>query len=328
MKIALIAPCHKQPTQEWIESLPTNIPVFIISDAEIWGNDLKIDKPNIQIFDYKRQEKELREMYPFFAKHFHKSSACKTFGLWYAYKQGFEKVIVIDSDCIIQDKKFILKHQQALYTLKGYGWENTIKEFQGGKYFARGFPYSERNKQIVCNLGLWYGQMDINGIDKISNYLLQKKHKDWHKKKENKIAIGYVPLSGMNLMIDRKAIPGLCFLPNFDYQELKFRRHDDIFGGYIFQKIMKKIGDCLSYGNPMVYHDSGVEPREDAEEEKAMNRWDRNFYKIIDKILDNNYIGKYEDGYYYLDKHSGEFIGTPFEPLIPTFEWFTRLYGE
>ncbi len=322
MKIALITACHVQPTEKWLKALP-DIPVIIVDDSD---GKIKIDRENTEVFDYKRQEEELGEHYQYFADTFHKSSSCKNFGLWYAYKQGYDYVIMIDSDCNCS-QNFVKDHLRAIEK-RGIGWENNIREF-GEMDFARGFPYSERDKEIVLNMGMWKGQMDINGQDKIDDPELAKIHDYmWYQVGRNQVANGMIPLSGMNLIISRNAIPAYFLIPNFDYEDLKFRRCDDIFGGYIFQKLAKLKGDVISYGQPLIYHDSPVVPEEDAEEEKAMNEYDKEFYRLVDRAIEDVVISGYKEMFCEFSFFSigGLIRNTKFESLIKSFKWWSNLY--
>lgn len=322
-KVCLVSAVHIQPSQQWIKALP-DIPVFIVDDSD---GQISFTRENIEVFDYKRQKQELGKNYDFFAKTFHKSSACKNFGLWYAYRQGYDYIIIIDSDCICPPN-FVKQHLVALEK-KGNGWENNMTEFEKGNCFARGYPYSERNKKVVLNMGMWRGQMDINGQDKIDNPELAKMHDDeWFPVAITKTANGIIPLSGMNFIIKREAIPAFLLIPNFDYEDLKFRRCDDIFGGYIFQKIVKLKGDCISYGQPLVYHDSEVNPEEDAKEEEAMNKYDSEFYKKVDEIVNSLIQDRdYKDIFgEFVEVVKTKLIGTKFESLMESFNWFKKLY--
>ncbi|MDD4382502.1 MAG: hypothetical protein PHE21_04155, partial [Candidatus Dojkabacteria bacterium] len=96
MKVCLVTAVHIQPTKEWIDALP-NIDIIIIDDS---NGIVKIDKPNVRMFDYKAQEEYLGDKYEAFARLFHKSSSCKNLGHYIAYKEGYDIMIEIDSDCI------------------------------------------------------------------------------------------------------------------------------------------------------------------------------------------------------------------------------------
>jgi len=322
MKIALITAVHITPTKEWIKSLPTDIDIIVVNDE--WKEKVVIDKPNVKVFGYKEQEELLGEHYEYFAKTFHKSSSIKNFGMWYAYKQGYDYVIMIDSDCNCPPN-FVKDHIRAIQK-RGEGWENNISEF--GNHFARGFPYSERDKEIVLNMGMWKGQMDINGQDKIDNPELAKPHDYmWYPVGKTQVANGMIPLSGMNIIIARDAIPAYFLIPNFDYEDLKFRRCDDIFGGYIFQRLARLKGDVISYGQPLVYHDSPVVPEEDAKEEEAMNEYDKEFYELVDNCIKNVSGMDYK---YMFESFENSFeiksLGTKYESLISSFNWWKNLY--
>lgn len=319
-KVCLVSTVHIQPSKEWVDSLPDDIDIFIVDDSD---GKVKIDKDNVRMFNYSQQEEALGDKYDYFSKHFHKSSACKNFGLWYAYNLGYEYVIVIDSDCIIQDKDFVEKHLVLVDGSRngGWGWENPL---EGTGYFSRGLPYEERNKRVVLNLGLWDGLWDINGKDRDPNNSTKNYPTQIGWSPNIKVAVGIIPLSGMNLIIRRDAIPALLFLPNFG----EFRRHDDIMGGYIFQQIMKKAGECLSYGQPLVYHDSGVDAKKDEEEENAMNTSGMYFYKLVDKAMQevmpcDNYRVMFNQF-----RLSINLLHTPFEELVSSFEWWAELFKE
>ena len=327
-KLALVSAVHIQPSEAWIKGLPRDIPVFIVDDS---NGKVKIDLPNVKMFDYAAQKnqwshKKNRSKYKHFHQKFHKSSACKMFGLWYAYKKGFDAVIMIDSDCVITDISFVELHKYVI-GLNGTGWHNTIEKFKDGSFFPRGYPYNERERKIVMHMGLWYGQMDINGADKMLDANLGEMHPNWFPIDCFERVAGSMPISGMNLVIRREAIPAYLLLPNLDVDKLKFRRHDDIFGGYIFQQLIRKLDGCVTFGSPLVYHDSPVEPKEDAMEEFAMNRNDKEFYQLVDKIVAYSEGKNYKELFKSFSKESVKVLtGTKFEEWIDSFKWYAHLY--
>lgn len=280
-KVAIVAPCHIQPSEAWIKALwdeseKTDAHVIIVDDS-----DGKITLPwNIAskgaVYDYAKQKAELGdELYAQFEQ-FHQSSACKNFGTWLAWKEGYDIIIVIDSDCIIPEN-FVAEHLAAL-AIPGDGWENPLAE---SGWYSRGFPYSKRQLPKWAHMGLWTGALDLYGTDRVTN-------KD---KEEKDPKISYLaspatlPLSGMNVSFTRDAVPFMLFLPNFRYLRHKFSRHDDIWGGYIFQKIVTQKSGSLSYGKPWVKHDSKVVAEEDAKEEEAMIKFEDDFYRAIDNAI-------------------------------------------
>ena len=281
--VAIVAPCHIQPSKAWVEALhreSASADVIIVDDS-----DGKITLPGcLEMFGYARQKQELGdELYAMFER-FHKSSACKQFGLWLAYKRGYKKVIVIDSDCIVPER-FVELHSSLLEsggTACG-GWGNPLA---GTYLYSRGYPYSQRNWKMGAHMGLWTNELDLYGTDRVGKKDLPKTPDEKYYNQYVRTA-AFFPLSGMNVSFNREVIPFMLFLPNFKSDKgEKFSRHDDIWGGYIFQKLMQKKHYALSYGKPFVFHDTVVVPREDAKEERAMIKYEDDFFYFIDSMLD------------------------------------------
>ena len=284
-KVAIVAPVHIPVSQKWIDALlkePAD--VIIVDDS---AGDIEFPD-SFEVYDYARQEKEMgKDLYKQFEQ-FHRSAACKNFGTWLAYKQGYDVIIVIDSDCIVNEG-FVQEHLIALST-KGIGWLNPLR---GTGFYSRGFPYSKRSQEKWCHMGLWTNELDLYGTDRVGKTDIPKEPKELFDAEYNAPYAGrgapaHFPLSGMNVSFKREAIPYMLFLPNFDYGEpdnfYGFRRHDDIWGGYIFQKIAHAKNKALSYVHPYVFHDTVVVPEEDAVEEVAMIKYEDDFYNFIDRV--------------------------------------------
>lgn len=274
-KVAIVAPVHVQPTEAWIGALKVasrTATIIIVDDS-----DGKVVLPQEwDIFGYERQREELGdELYEQF-KMFHKSAACKQFGLWQAYKRGFDPIIVIDSDCVIPPD-FVAKHIEHLLQY-GQGWDNPL---EGTGFYSRGFPYSERKKPVWAHMGLWENELDLYGTDRIGKDYIPKMPPI----NERKMPAGIFPLSGMNVSFRNDAVPYMLFLPNFMNGDEKFTRHDDIWGGYLFQRIAHAFGFALTYGSPVVYHDTIVVPEADAKEEEAMIKHERDYYRFVDDAM-------------------------------------------
>lgn len=278
-KIAIVAACHIETSPEWKKALEVQgefADIIIVDDS-----DGKLSFPkDWDVYDYARQKAFLGpKLYKLFEQ-FHKSSSCKQFGLWMAYQLGYETVIVIDSDCIVSSK-FVEDHLYALYDDNwGGGWDNPLSETG---FYSRGYPYSKRDWQIVANMGLWTHELDLYGTDRVGKGNIPSTPADIMF--EHSVNATFFPLSGMNVSFRREMIPYMLFLPNFSHGENKFSRHDDIWGGYIFQKIMQAKHQALSYGLPFVYHDTVVVPEEDAAEEVAMIKYEDEWYDFIDHTL-------------------------------------------
>lgn len=287
MKVAIVAPCHIQPSKQWVDALNRelnahgNATAIIVDDS-----DGKISLPHgvitWEVYDYAKQRAALgEELYGLFEQ-FHHSSACKNFGTWLAWRDNYDVIIVIDSDCIVPEG-FIAKHLEALARPEG-GWSNPLA---GTGWYSRGFPYALRDLPKWAHMGLWEKNVDLYGSDRVAAGA------DWKKLQpmtppyphESFRPGQFFPLSGMNVSFVREAIPFMLFLPNFHYLRHNFSRHDDIWGGYIFQKAAQQKHKSLSYGQPIVEHESEVIPEEDAKEEEAMIAFENDFYRAIDDAL-------------------------------------------
>lgn len=314
-RVCIVAAVHIQPTEQWIQALNVasrTATIIIVDDS-----DGKVKLPeNWDVYDYARQRQVLGDdMYQRFEM-FHKSSACKTFGMWLAYTRGFDPIIVIDSDCIIPPD-FIAKHIEALLKF-GDGWDNPL---DGSGFYSRGFPYYERNKPVWAHMGLWENELDLYGTDRIGKPYIPKLPP--HVAHASRGAM--FPLSGMNVSFRNAAVPYMLFLPNFDFGPEHFTRHDDIWGGYIFQRVVRAMGFEVTYGDPNVFHDTVVVPEEDAAAEVAMIKYERDFYHMVDDALNMTlWWGQtparpsdvFDDLVEFLGRQKGEVFGG----LIPAFK--------
>lgn len=350
MKIAICTPCHIPPTKEWIEKLEkervsaistlgVEADVIIVDDSNGHLGQLPV---NWRLYDYPRQEEFLGMLYEQFATMFHKSSSCRIFGHILAYSEGYDVIIGLDSDCEVRPN-FVLLHLENLKQ-KGCGWTNPLENIGDGKtkHYPRGFPYHMRDWKVVANMGLWEQTLDINGKDRVEGEpttinLVQD---------EYNLAVTPMPFSGMNFALVRDAVPGFLFLPNFVYKYTshsqsiviktdEFRRIDDIWGGYIFQKLMQKRRESATLGYPVVDHISKVIATEDAAEEAAMYKWEERFIAEVDMVMDHldsppqlSYIELYKIFLAkFLPEHmSSEKTERPFDAVLPAMGWWIKIW--
>lgn len=328
-KVAIVAPVHIQPSEQWVralDALSNQAAIIIVDDS---NGKVKLPE-KWDVFNYERQRQELGEdLYAQFEM-FHRSSACKTFGIWWAHKQGYDPIIVIDSDCIVPPD-FIAKHLEALMRT-GNGWSNPL---EGTGFYSRGFPYGERNKPVWAHMGLWENELDLYGTDRVGVGYIPKQPPT-----TGRISpAAMFPLSGMNVSFRNDAAPYMLFLPNFKYtdtqRDWKFSRHDDIWGGFIFQLVAKAKGFVLSYGDPIVYHDTVVIPEEDAREEEAMINFEYRFYRFVEDALalplwwgqeTPTPTELYDELVEYLKDHSGYDDAECFTGLIPAFQFAANMF--
>jgi hypothetical protein len=319
MKIAIVVPCHIPPSEAWVAALDAEArahkaKVIIVDDSD--GQLGELPK-SWDVYGYEKQKKFLGELYEDFARLFHKSSACRVFGHLVAYKNRNDVIIGLDSDCIVPTH-FIRDHIQYIGKDYGSGWFNPI----GYPDYSRGFPYSQRHWKVVANMGLWKNVLDINGKDR----------KDGEPTDIRLIGStvpnGYFPFSGMNFALARDAIWGFLFLPNFKDGDDHFRRIDDVWGGYIFQKLLRKLHQSTMVGFPIVYHDTVVDPKADAAEEEAMYKYEDQFIETIDDVMNHVYTTSSSMKEAMLDFiHALGIYGNQpeFAELAPAFAWWAKV---
>ena len=286
MKIAIVAPCHIPPSAAWIASLKAEseadgADVIIVDDSD--GNLGPLPE-TWTILDYGKQALFLGELYEKFSMLFHKCSACRVVGHIFAYANGYDVIIGLDSDCIVK-RHFVRDHIAFLNKNYGCGWFNPI----GYPKYSRGFPYSQREWPIKANMGLWEHVLDINGKDRESNEPTQIKIAG------STVPNGFFPFSGMNWSVTRDAMWGFLFIPDFDEENgdeglIEFRRIDDIWGGYIFQKLMRKLHWSSMLGYPFVFHDTIVVPEEDAHNEEAMYKYEDAFVAAVEETCNMMFL--------------------------------------
>jgi hypothetical protein len=292
-KIAITTPIPSNPTKDFLEALPDNYDFIVVDDSN--GKISLPKRDNIFIYDYSDQKKILGKYYDEY-KAFHKSASCRNIAHFLAYKQGYDIVIALDYDCVVP--KDFIKEQTEVYDQKeitGYetktGWINPL---ENAEWFTRGFPYRVRgvyengkektikNPHVVLNMGLWKNVVDINAIDKV----IIRPPKQFKLKRDHTAALGYIPLCGMNNSFLREVIPAYFFLPNFKIGNWDVSRHDDIWGGYIFQKLIEKRGDLITYGKPVVFHERESHQPRVLYYEHFMHILEPYFYELVDMAVD------------------------------------------
>ncbi len=206
----------------------------------------------------------------------------------------------------------------------GCGWFNPISH----PTYSRGYPYSQRAWPIKANMGLWENVLDINGKDRQPNEAKEIKIVG------STVPAAFFPFSGMNFAVHRDAIFGFLFLPNFDFEvpnkdPIRFRRIDDVWGGYIFEKLLQKMHYAAMVGYPFVYHDTIVDPKEDEDNEAAMCTYEDRYIALIDEacsIMRPPNLGKTTMAEFmlnFLQAVQGAYnMQAPFDPLREAFEFW------
>lgn len=325
MKNVIVIPAHARTNHflspEFISAVAReaeldHADVIIVDDSD--GN-LGVLPPRWRIYGYEKQKEFLGELYDDFNKLFHKQAACRVFGHILAYAEGYDVVIGLDSDCVLRPD-FIYDHAIALER-KGVGWTNPLNDTH---LYSRGFPYSMRGWKVVANMGLWNGVLDLNGKDRMEDDTKQVLFND----AINRVAVAPLPFSGMNFALSREAISGFLFIPAFDFLDEEFRRMDDIWGGYIFQKLARKLHQGVTYGYPIIEHVSEINAEEDARDEAAMIKYESQFYREVDIAMrfhtepEDTYISLFEKFFNQFAPHASP----QFFNMLEGIAWWLRAW--
>lgn len=212
---------------------------------------------------------EQHSEYPKLAKYIPKNTVSRRdFAILKAYEMGTDIIIMIDDDNFPQlNKNYFKGHSlvggmQYLNIVESKnGFFNvcsTLSEKNKAKFFHRGFPFNfreeipeikiyRRNVKIALNEGLWIGAPDTDAISwinwpdlQVTGYLRELYGEIFALASNT-----WSPVNSQNTAIMREAIPSY-FLNPFHY------RYDDIWAGYIFEKVAKHLGYFISFGEPLI----------------------------------------------------------------------------
>jgi Reversibly glycosylated polypeptide len=296
--VAVVMPIPNDPDWSIFKELSEDVPIIVCDDSD--GKLAPPPRKNVRYFDYAAQRDIMGRHYDAIP---HKSAAARNFGHFLAYTEGFDVVVALDYDCRTRDG-WLAQHVGALVRVQNApaiqgSWINSIE--QPG-FYARGYPYEYRNAEasavseasvtgeVKLNMGVWDGVLDLNGIDKIQK---EPPGEPGLRGARNYVALGNIPVCGMNTSFRSELTPAYFFLPDIWIQGWQLSRHDDIWGGYILKKLMDKRGDLFSFGRPVVEHTRQTNLNRVVVLEQYMHLMARDFYAIVDLAVDVVPAGSY-----------------------------------
>jgi hypothetical protein len=291
--VAVVIPIPDDPPWELFDAIPAEIPIIVSDDSD--GRLAPPPRPNVYYFDYAAQEAYCGRHY---AAMPHKSAASRNVGHYIAYREGFDVIIALDYDCGARNG-WLETHlgalakaveAPALAPLNPAGWINSI---DAPGVYARGFPYEWRTPELTAvgkttatgevklNMGVWDGILDLNGVDKLQS---GEPGDPGLAPGPNRIALGNIPVCGMNTAFDAELTPAYYFLPDVWVNGWQLSRHDDIWGGYIVKKLMDRRGDLFAFGQPVVRHTKQTRLERVVVLEQWMHLMSMGFYDIVDEV--------------------------------------------
>jgi hypothetical protein len=289
--VAVVIPIPDDPPWELFDAIPADIPIIVSDDSD--GRLAPPPRDNVWYFDYAAQRDYCGEH---FAAMPHKSAASRNVGHYIAYREGFDVIVALDYDCgtrpgwLETHLASLTKAVEApaVRPLVPNGWINSIDA--PGAY-ARGYPYELRTPELAAvedttvtgevkiNMGIWDGILDMNGIDKLQG----GEPGDPRLAHDiNRVALGNIPVCGMNTAFAAEVTPAYYFLPDIWIDGWQLSRHDDIWGGYVVKKLMDRRGDLFSYGHPVVEHTKQTRLERVVVLEQWMHLMSMGFYDLVD----------------------------------------------
>lgn len=296
--VAVVIPIVNDPDWGLFDEIPADIPIIVPDDSD--GQLSPPPRDNVRYFDYAAQRDYMGEHYGAIP---HKSAASRNFGHVVAVREGYDVIVALDYDCR-PAPGWLGEHLNRLTTvieapaIRGH-WVNSITA-EG--FYARGYPYEYRNPeasavddttvsgQVKLNMGLWNNILDLNGVDKLP---AEPPYDPGVRPGPNHVALGMLPLCGMNTAFTADITPAYFFLPDVWVNGWQLSRHDDIWGGYVLQKLMAINGDLVTFGHPIVEHTKQTKLERVVMLEQWMHMMARQFYDAVDAAAATVRPGEY-----------------------------------
>jgi len=177
-----------------------------------------------------------------------KTSAIRQAGLDYGYREGYQYVLTVDDDCSLP-LDWAEDHVKALGGVVPIG-VNTVPG-----QVIRGFP-RDYTLPVGISHGLWSGVLDYPAWYQLAANpgRVEIENKGWKPIKSP------FPMCGMNVGFRREVLPAVFF-------QHTFRRHDDIFAGWIAQRILDLHGYGYVNGGAVVLHERASDAKANLEKE-------------------------------------------------------------
>lgn len=213
------------------------------------------------------------------------TSACRSWGYYIAWKEGFDYIFTLDNDCYSYDDDWIGGHIEALTLGSANEWFDTLAfmdmDCDNGIY-PRGMPYSERGqgfKETVLNHGLWMNVPDLDAVGMIA-------HPDF-KLKEPKFSESiprhqFFPMCGMNLAWKRDLTPAMYF--GIFGPDWGFDQYDDIWAGILMKKVVDHLSLAVRTGWPAVEHRKQSDALTNMQKQAPGIKMNEHFWKVVRDI--------------------------------------------
>lgn len=220
-----------------------------------------------------------------------RSDTVRSFGYWWAWKQGYEFLQTADDDCYPAEgyEELDLLHKSMLRRTR---WFNTLNNVR-----PRGVPYRNLGERpVYLNHGIWEGVLDYDAPQQLVDPRPEAYTHD------NRIVPhgAFFPFCGMNAMWRREAIPlsyhllmGQRYVNDIEADQggstwhlepLPFDRFGDIWSGVIAKRICDHLGWAVGTGTPYIHHDRASDPFKNLRKEANGIEVNESFWEIVDSV--------------------------------------------
>jgi glycosyltransferase involved in cell wall biosynthesis len=295
----------------------------------------------IEFFNIKKQESWINEHYPKLKEEVgfaipYQSVRRRNFGYLRALELGSDVIITIDDDNY-PTGDWLGEHINAFTdkTPTVFSPNRTVNPCNmlgcnHSPIYMRGYPISEiysdefvnsiENKnKVVLNMGLWTNKPDV---DSYTNII----YPDLVSNKINNLIKRYalslhhfIPINTQNTAFLKEVLPAyyLLFQDTAIYEN-KIDRFDDIWSGFILQKISHALGHTVSFGIPLAEHRRNTHDyNKDLKAEfSGIVLNDKTVKMIIDANLD---CTSYNDGYIKMTDYIEKVTKNKFHPEVEIY---------
>lgn len=321
----VVVPSHLDVEWDLFRDIPVEVPIIVVDDSD--HGLAPPERDNVVVYSRKDQAVLLGEHAAAMPR---RSSACRNFGHLVAYREGFDVVLALDHDCRPapgwRERHLAAIGELAAAPAVTAEWVNTV---EGTGCYARGYPYEWRDPDLPTsrstvsgvgklNVGLWSGILDLNGVDKLVG---EPPTDPGAGQDHTTVALGNLPVCGMNTAIAREVVPAFFFLPDVHLHGWHISRHDDIWGGYIAKKLMDLRGDLVTFGAPVVEHTKQTQLDRVVSLEHYLHLLSSHFYRLVDgaveRVAADDYVAMFAA---FCTEFARELRTTPFpEAYRPVF---------
>lgn len=247
--------------KEWKEEFK-NHQVFVIEDSP--KKTFKIKDNNVRHYCWKDIDKDLGDKAWIINRN---DCSIWSYGAYKAWQENPDMVVVLSDDCYPVSPEdvgsFLNRHWEKLNKEVSISWLNPCSGF-----YPRGYPYGERNKRVILNMGLWGNVPDIDSITQLKedHYIGFYDFLDLVVPKGT-----YFALSDMNT----------AYKPEFTPYVYEFasNRYGDIWMGIRMKRFADKYNYAITIGSPYVEHIRASNPFKNIKKEAIHLEENETFWK-------------------------------------------------